>query len=96
MDKMLTKLEKPLLMTTEEATKKFYPDSYIMVNCKLERGDIVSGEVVAYAPMKNNGGALSRLKRELTIAGEYGDVYEMYTKDPLDGGSLLIEYCESN
>ena len=93
---MITKLEKPVMMTAEEADKKFYPDSYIMVNCKLEHGRIISGEIVAYAPMKNNGGELSRFKRELTHAGGYGEVYTRQTKDPLDGGSLLIEYCESN
>jgi len=96
MNNMITKLEKPTWMTAKEADKKYYPDSYIMVNCKIEEGNIVSGEVVAYAPMKNNGGQLGNYKRELTLAGKYGVVFIMQTKDPLDGGSLLVEYCEAN
>ena len=91
---MITKLEKPVQMTTDEAQEKFYPNSYVMVNCVWENGCIISGEVFAYAPMKNNGGQLSRLSSELTRSGEYGDVKLSNTKDPLDGGSLLVEYCE--
>ena len=93
---MITKLEKPIWMTTEEAQKKFYPNSYVMVNCVLDCGCTVSGEVVAYAPMKNNGGMLSKLQDELTDSGEYGEVRLKLTKDPLDGGSLLVEYYETD
>jgi len=91
---MITKLEKPVWMTIDEAEEKFYPDSYVMINCKWEHGLIVAGEVFAYAPMKNNGGQLGRLASELTRSGEYGAVKLNRTKDPLDGGSLLVEYCE--
>jgi len=94
---MITKLEKPIRMTTDEAQKKLYPNSYVMINCEREQenGWVVAGEVVAYAPMKNNGGMLSRLADELFDLGKYGEVKLQRTKDPLDGGSLLVEYCEA-
>jgi len=88
---LMTKLEKPLFMTTDEAQKKYYPNAYVMINCTLARGNIVSGEVVAFAPMKNNGGQLSRLADDLCDAGSYGEVWLEYTQDPLDGGALLVE-----
>jgi len=93
---MMTKLEKPVWMTIDEAQEKLYPNSYVMVNCEREEefGVIFAGEVVAYAPMKNNGGMLSKLQDELTDSGGYGEVWLGLTKDPLDGGSLLVEYCE--
>ena len=91
----VTKLEKPLWMTTEEAEKRYYPNSYVMINCVMDEGDVASGEVVAYAPMMNNGGQLCDLADDLCDAGMYGDVWLLRTKDPLDGGSLLIEYTEA-
>jgi len=93
---MLTMLEHPVWMTVEEADKKFFPNSYVIINCVLERGDIIAGFVVAYAPMRNNGGKLSALVDELSESGEHGEVWFRFTQDPLDGGALLIEYCESN
>ena len=95
---MITKLENPIWMTTDEAQEKLYPNSYVMVNCEREEefGVISAGAVVAYAPMKNNGGMLSRLQDELADSGEYGEVWLGLTKDPLDGGSLLVEYCEAD
>jgi translation elongation factor EF-1alpha len=93
---MLTKLEKPLRMTVDEAQKKFYPNSYVMVNCEWESGLIEVGEVVAYAPQKNNGGTLLTLADELQDSGKYGEVMMGHTKDPLDGGSLLIEYYDTD
>jgi hypothetical protein len=92
---MITKLGKPVLMTIDEAEEKFYPDSYVMVNCKLERGRVAAGEVFAYAPLKNNGGQLGQLATDLARSGNYGKVKLNRTKDPLDGGSLLIEYCDA-
>jgi hypothetical protein len=92
---MVTVLEKPVWMTTDEAQEKFYPNSYVMVNCVWENGGIIGGEVYAYAPMKNNGGQLSQLVDDLSDAGGHGDVWLRRTQDPLDGGSLLIEYCEA-
>jgi len=83
---MMTKLEKPIWMTVEEADKKYYPNSYVMVNCEIDQDFIVlAGEVMAYAPSKN-GGVLSQLKMELARSGEYGEVSLNRTKDPLDGG----------
>ena len=95
---MITKLEEPIWMTIDEAQERFYPNSYVMVNCEREdeSGWIVSGKVVAYAPMKNNGGMLSQLVSELCNLDEFGEVRLQRTKDPLDGGSLLVEYCEAN
>ena len=82
-------------MTVEEADERFYPNSYVMINCEWDTSLIVAGEVVAYAPLKHDG-SLSRLKHELAVSGKYGDVFLNLTKDPLDGGSLLVEYCDVN
>jgi|GEM_PF-1078707 len=91
---MITKLNPPIRMTTEEAQEKYYPHSYVMINCEREQenGWIIAGEVVAYANARNNGGMLVKLQDELTDAGKCGEVTLELTKDPLDGGSLLIEY----
>ena len=77
-------------MTVEEAEKKLYPNSYVMVNCELHLGIPVAGEVVAYAPMKNNDGELCQLADNLILSGDYGSVILEMTADPLDGGSLLV------
>ncbi|MCL1883073.1 MAG: hypothetical protein FWF81_04885 [Defluviitaleaceae bacterium] len=93
---MITKLEKPIWMTVEEADEKFFPDVYVITNCETRGGDIASGVVVAYAPMRNNGGVIYDLADELHKSGEHGEVYFRLTQDPLEGGSLLVEYCETD
>ena len=87
----MIKLEKPIRMTVEEAEEAFYPNYYLMINCEMPRGSIIAGEVVAYAPMKESR-PLHEYCSQLEDSGEYGWVMIMYTKDPLDGGPLLIEY----
>jgi hypothetical protein len=90
---MLTMLEKPTWMTVKEADKKFFPNSYLLTHCETESGCASAGYVVAYAPMRNNGGKLSALMDELTDSNNHGEVVVQQTQDPLDGGSLLVEYC---
>jgi hypothetical protein len=93
---MITKLEKPTWMTVGEADEKFFPNVYVIANCEMGRGDIIAGNVVAYAPMRNNDGKIYDLVSELSRTGEHGEVWFRFTQDPLDGGSLLVEYCESD
>ena len=90
----MTKLEKPVRMTVDEANEKFYPNSYLMVNCELDTGAVVAGEVIAYAPLKEQG-PLVDYAGELSRDGKHGEVVKLNTKDPLDGGSLLVEYDTS-
>jgi hypothetical protein len=90
---MVTVLEKPVRMTVEDANEKFYPNTYIMVNCEVDLGLPLSGDVYAYAPMKHDG-SLTRLLSELSRSKKYGIVDMSLTKDPLEGGSLLVEYFE--
>ena len=85
---MMTKLEKPVWMTVKEANEKYYPNTYVMINCEVDTGLPIAGEVVAYAPLKNNGGEISKLKSKLARSGKYGVVDINQTKDPLDGGAL--------
>jgi hypothetical protein len=91
---MMTKLEKPIWMTVDEADKKYYPNKYIMINCEVDTGLAIAGEVVAYASPKN--GEFSDYKHQLAQSGQCGEMYVGITKDPLDGGSLLVEYYDVN
>jgi len=91
----MTTLETPIWMTVEEASKKFYPNSYIMINCELDRGCPIAGQVVAYSPLKNKGILIDYVD-ELSSSGSGGEVTVEDTVDPLDGGSLLVEYCTAD
>ena len=86
---MLTKLESMEIFTETEANKKFYPNSYIMVECVRE-GMVLKGRVAAYAPL-NMSSTLLDYATELNKSGNFGRVIISDTKDPLDGGSLLGE-----
>jgi hypothetical protein len=88
----MTKLENPVRMTEEEANEKFYPNSYVMIHCEMgELGRLISGEVVAYAPLKKKG-PLVDYAWDMSDNGSFGEIIINDTKDPLDGGSLLVEY----
>ena len=87
----MTKLEEPVKMTVCEANRHFFPNSYLMINCELDLGASVAGEVVAYAPLKQKG-PLVDYAWLLQDEGGFGEVRVKNTKDPLDGGSLLVEY----
>lgn len=91
----MTKLETPLRMTVEEANKEFYPNFYIMINCDVDMGAAIAGDVIAYAPLKRKGSLVDYMD-ELTLSSSFGEVRMRDTTDPLDGGSLLIEYYASN
>jgi hypothetical protein len=79
-------LDKPTRMTVKEANKKYYPNSYIMVNCEMDSNLIIGGDVYAYAPLRHDG-SLTELKFNLSRGGRHGVVCSRYTKDPLDGGT---------
>jgi len=87
----MIKFDNPLTLTEEDANERFYPDSYIMIQCVYE-DEILRGRVVAHAPLGDE--ELSNHAERLNKKGEFGMVILTDTKDPLDGGSLLGEiYC---
>ena len=86
---MLTKVEANEFLTEEEANERYYPNSYIMVECFRE-GHILKGRVAAYAPLDKSLG-LSYYARELNLSGKYGLVIVTDTKDPFEGRSLFYE-----
>ena len=86
---MLQKLETNEVLTESEANDKFYPYSYIMVECFYD-GDILKGRVVAYAPNEMSP-ALLDYATELNKSGECGRVITNYTKDPFEGRTLFYE-----
>ena len=90
----MSKLDKPLRMTVEEANKEFYPNTYLMVNCEMDLGAAIAGEVIAYAPLKKQA-TLVDYAWELEAKGTHGEVSVFDTKDPLDGEALLVEYDTS-
>jgi len=90
----MSKPDKPLRMTVEEANKKFYPNTYLMVNCEMDLGAAIAGTVIAYAPLKKQG-SLVDYAWELGEKNENGEVRVFDTKDPLNGEALLVEYDTS-
>ena len=89
----MTMIEHPRRMTVEEADTQFYPNSYIMVHCELDEGVVFAGQVVAFMPLKQQG-ELIDYADELLLSGRFGEVRKLNTKDPLDGGALLVEYSK--
>ena len=90
----MIKLDQPLRLTVEEANEKFYPNTYLMINCKIELGATLEGDVIAYSPIKKQG-SLVDYAWELGGSDENGEVSVFDTKDPLDGEALLVEYDTS-
>ena len=88
----MTKLEKPEKMRVNEARKKYYPNSFLMINCENKWEDYPNyvGEVIAYAPLKKKG-PLVDLLWKINEEGVNGECSMINTKDILDGGSLLGE-----
>ena len=86
---MLTKIETDEILTEEEANERYYPNSYIMVECFRE-GYILRGRVVAYAPGKMMP-ELLEYGRELNLSGKFGRVISNHTKDPFEGRTLFYE-----
>ena len=86
---MFTKIETDEILTEEEANKRYYPNSYIMVECSRE-GYILKGRVIAFAPL-NELPALSEYANELYRAGKHGHVTLTNTKDPFEGRTLYYE-----
>ena len=86
---MFTKVETDEILTEEEANERYFPNSYIMVECFYE-GLTLNGRVVAYAPLKKSMG-LTHYSRELNLSGKYGLVVITDTKDPFEGRSLFYE-----
>ena len=86
---MLTKIETDEILTEEEANKRYYPNTYVMVECFYE-GLILRGRVVAHAPLEKSLG-LSYYARDLNVSGKYGRVIVTNTKDPFEGRTLFYE-----
>ena len=81
----MTILEIPVRMTEVEANEKFYPNSYVMVNCERDESMTLYGEVLAYAPLKKKG-PLCDYTDELHNSGNYGYVTMTDTDDPRGWG----------
>ena len=90
-------LEKPERMSVDEATEKYYPNSFVMIHCEdmWENYPNYIGQVIAYAPL-NKKGPLVDLLDKLTYEGISGECNIVNTKDILDGGSLLGEVYIAN
>jgi hypothetical protein len=89
LDKMKI-LDSPVWLTEDEANRQFYPETYIMTHCERDDEMILRGYVVAHAPLKKKR-ALVDYAGELSISEQHGRVIITNTKDPADGGSMLIE-----
>ena len=85
----MTKIESPIHMTVEAANKFFKPDSYVMINCELDRGSVVAGLVIAHAPLEQKG-ELVDFAWGLP-KNDYGKVSIEDTVDLLDGGMMWVE-----
>ena len=86
----MTHIENPIRMTIEKANKEFFPNSYIMVNCDLERGGVVAGKVVAFTSLENKG-PLVDYAWDLSSNPASGEVTIEDTIDLLDGGTMWFE-----
>ena len=84
-------LEKPERIRVNDAWNKYYPNTFIMINCEnMWEDPNYIGEVVAYAPLTKKG-PLIDLVDQLVVEGHSGECCIVNTKDLLDGGSLLGE-----
>ena len=86
----MTHIENPSRMTIEKANKDFYPNSYVMVNCELERGSVIAGKVVAFSSLERKG-ALVDYAWSLSANPASGEVTIEDTIDLLDGGTMWVE-----
>jgi hypothetical protein len=81
----VTELSNPMQMTKEEANEKFYPNAYAMVNCEIYGTQIVSGDVIAYAPAKELEFLVDyadELAESDKFSNKFGIVIVCNTKDP--------------
>ena len=82
----MTILEKPERIRVNEARKKHYPNTFIMINCenKWEEFDY-TGEIIAYAPLDKKGPMVDLIWK-LAKEGQSGECSVIDTKYILDGG----------
>ena len=87
----MTVLEKPERMRINEAKEKYYPNSFLMINCENMWNDYnFYGEVTAFAPLSKKG-LIIELADKLMEEDSDLEWVTVDSKDILDGGSLLGE-----
>ena len=90
----MTRIENPIRMTVEAANEKFQPESYVMVNCELDRGSVVAGLIIAHAPLEKKGDLVD-FAWELSTDNVYGEVSIEDTIDLLNGEAMWVElHCD--
>lgn len=92
----MTVLKKPERMRIKEAKEKFYPNSFLMINCENMWDDYnFFGDIIAYAPLETQGYLIDWMDKMID-EGYDGDCTVEMTKDILDGGPLLGEIYIAN